>query len=90
MVNVLCRKIRVNDGFDVSKVVTSTQEKREDKEHGKPPKIFEDVELQVLLDEDDSQAQKQLDKQFGVSQQAVFKRLREMGKIQKTGRWIPQ
>jgi len=27
----------------------------EDKEHGKPPKKYEDVELQALLDEDDSQ-----------------------------------
>ena len=25
-----------------------------DKEHGKPPKNYEDVELQALLDEDDS------------------------------------
>ena len=25
-----------------------------DKEHGKPPKKYEDVELQALLDEDDS------------------------------------
>ena len=36
MVNVLQRKICVNDGFDVSKVVTSTQHKKEDKERGKP------------------------------------------------------
>ena len=35
--NVLHRKIRVNDGFGDSKVVTSTQNKKEDKEHGKPP-----------------------------------------------------
>jgi len=26
-----------------------------DKEHGKPPKKYEDVELQALLDKDDSQ-----------------------------------
>ena len=39
MVNVLQRKISVNDGFGVSKVVTSTkQDKKEDKEHGKSPK----------------------------------------------------
>ena len=29
-------------------------------EHGKPPKKYEDVELQALVDEDDSQTQKQL------------------------------
>jgi len=37
-VNMLHRKIRMNDGLDVSKVVTSTQNKEEDKEHGKPSK----------------------------------------------------
>ena len=29
-----------------------------DKEHGKPPKKYENVELQALLDEDDLQTQK--------------------------------
>jgi len=42
-----------------------------DKEHGKPPKKYEDMELQALLDEDDSQTQKQLAEQLSVSQQAV-------------------
>ena len=56
-----------------------------DKEHGKPSKRYEDVELQALLDEDDSQTQKQLAEQLSVSQQAVSNRLR---KIQKVGRWI--
>lgn len=60
-----------------------------DKEHGKPPKRYEDAELQALLDEDDAQTQKQLAEQLGVSQQAVFNRLREMGKIQKVGIWLP-
>ena len=53
------------------------------------PKKFEDVELQVLLDEDNSQTQKQLSEQLGVSQQSVSDWLRDMGKIQKTGRCIP-
>ena len=79
----------MNDDFDVSKVVIYTQEKKEDKEHGKQSKRFEDVELQALLYEDDSQTQKQLAEQLGVSQQAVSNRPREMGKIQKTGRWVP-
>ena len=86
MVNMLHRKIRVNDGFGVLKVVTSMLQ---DKEHGKPSKRYEDVELQALLDEDDSQTQKQLAEQLSVSQQAVSNRLREMGKIQKTGKWVP-
>jgi len=34
-----------------------------DKEHEKPSKKYEDVELQALLDEDDSQTQKQLAEQ---------------------------
>lgn len=60
-----------------------------DKEHGKPPKQYEDAELETLLQEDDSQSQKQLAEQLGVSQQAVSNRLREMGKIQKVGKWVP-
>jgi len=47
------------------------------------------VELQALLDEDDSLTQKQLAEQLSVSQQAVSNRLRKMGKIQKVGRWVP-
>ena len=58
--NMLHRKIRVNDSFDVSKVGNSIQNKKEHREHGKSSKEFEDVELQALLDEDDSQTQKQL------------------------------
>ena len=54
MVNNLHYKIRVNDGFDVLKVMTLIQDTKEDKEHGKPPKKFEDVELQPLFDEDNS------------------------------------
>ena len=50
---------------------------------------FDDVEFQALLDEGDSQTQKQLAEQLGVNQQPVFNQLRKMGKIQKTARWIP-
>ena len=46
------------------------------------------VELQALLDEDDSQTQKQLGEQLDVSQQASSP-LREMGKIHKTGSSVP-
>ena len=44
----------MNDGFGVSKVVTSTQDKKKDEEHGKLLKKLEDVELQALLYEGDS------------------------------------
>ena len=65
--NMLHRKTRVNDGLGVSKVVTSTQDKKEDKEHGKPSQKSEDMEL----NEDDSQIQKQFAEQLDVSQQVV-------------------
>jgi len=46
------------------------------------------VELQALLDEDDSQTQKQLAEQLSVSQQAVSNRLQQMRKLQKVSRWV--
>ena len=51
-------------------------------ERGKPPKKFEDSELQALLDEDDAQTQ-QLADQLNVTREAVSIRLKSMGKIQK-------
>ena len=89
MVNMLDREIRVNDSFSVSKVVSSTQDKKKDKEPGKLPKKFGDVESQALSGEGDSQTQKQLGEQLGVGQQTVSNRLQEMEKIQKTRRWVP-
>ena len=47
-------------------------------EQWKTVKKFKDLKLQALLDEDDSQTQKQLTEQLSVSQQAVSNRLREM------------
>ena len=49
----------------------------------KTAKNFENVELQALLDEDDSQTQKQFDEQLNGSQQAVLSRLREMEKFRR-------
>lgn len=60
-----------------------------DKERPGQPKRFKDVELQALLDEDDSQSQKRLADQLSVSQQAVSDRLCAMGMEQKVGRWVP-
>ena len=81
MVNMLHRRKHVNGGFSVSKLEISILQTRNTENQKK----YEDVELQVLLDEDDSQTQKQLAEQLSV-QQAVSNRLREMGKIQKVGR----
>ena len=39
MINMIHRKIRINDDFSVSKVGISTQDKKEGKEQGKLPKI---------------------------------------------------
>jgi len=61
----------------------------EDEERGRPPKKFEDHELQALLDEDDTQTQQQLADQLNVTREAVSKRLKAMGKIQKVGKWVP-
>lgn len=61
----------------------------EDKAHGRPPKKFEDEELQALLDEDDAQTQEQLAEKLNVTQKAVSLRLHQMGKIQKEGIWVP-
>jgi len=68
---MLHRKKRVNDGFKIGDFDVAN------KEHRKPPKKYEDVKLQVLLDEDDSQIQKQLAEQLSVSQQAISNRLRD-------------
>ena len=50
-------------------------------ERERPPKKFQDSELQALLDEDDAQTQQQLADQLNVTREAVFIRLKAMGKI---------
>jgi len=45
--------------------------------------------LQAILDEDDTQSQKMLAEQLGVSQAAISMRLLAMGKVQKIGKWVP-
>ncbi len=55
---------------------------------GKPRK-FTDAKLQALLDEDSTQMQQELAAQLGVTRTAISKRLRQMGKIQKLGSWVP-
>ena len=51
--------------------------------------VAHEMELQALLNEHDLQTQKQFVEQMGVSQQDVFNQPREMGKIEKTGIWVP-
>ena len=66
-------KERVVSGFNVSRAMN----------------IFEDSELEALLAEDPSQTQEELAESLGVIQQAISKRLKAMGMIQKQGHWVP-
>jgi len=54
-------------GLKNSKVVILMK----NEERGKPPKKFEDCELQALLDEDDAQTQQQLADQLNVTRGAI-------------------
>lgn len=58
-------------------------------ERGHAPSKFVDTELQALLDEDDGQTQQQLAEQLNVDQSTISRRLKDMGKILKVGRWVP-
>ncbi|GBP37928.1 Mariner Mos1 transposase [Eumeta japonica] len=53
--------------------------------HGGGREVFEDAELETLLDQDSCQTQQDL----GVMQQDISKRLKVMGMIQKQGNWMP-
>jgi [histone H3]-lysine36 N-dimethyltransferase SETMAR len=58
-------------------------------ERGRPPKKFEDAELQAILDEDDTLSQKQMAEMLNVSRATISNRLKAMGKIYKIGKWVP-
>ena len=60
-----------------------------DKDHPGQVKKFEDEELEALLDQDSCQTQEELAKSLGVTQQAISKRLKTLGYIQKQGHWVP-
>ena len=59
----------------------------EDRHSGGREKVFEDAELEALLDQDSYQNQKELVR--SLTQQAISKRLKVMGMIQKQGNWVP-
>lgn len=53
------------------------------KERGKPPKKFEDADLQALLDEGDAQTQEQMAEALQCTQASISSRLKKMGTISK-------
>ena len=59
------------------------------KDRGKPPKKFEDAELQPLLDEDSTQTLKKLAKALRVDQGTISRRLHATGTIEKEEKWVP-
>jgi len=60
----------------------------EDKEHSGRPKVYEDVKLEALLDENSCQTQKEFALTLRVTQQTISYRLKSLGMIQKQGNWI--
>jgi len=60
----------------------------EDKECSGRPKVYEDAELEALMDEDSCQTQKELAFTLGVTQQTISYRLKSLGMIQKQGNWV--
>ncbi|EGI67701.1 Mariner Mos1 transposase [Acromyrmex echinatior] len=61
----------------------------EDRHSSGREKVFEDAELEALLDQDSYQNQEELARLLGVTQQAISKRFKVMRMIQKQGNWVP-
>ena len=61
----------------------------EDWHDGGKMKMFEDSKLEALLAEDSCQTQEELAESLGVTQQAISKRLKAKGMIQKQRYWVP-
>lgn len=60
-----------------------------DKQRCGAPRKYDIDELEQLLAENSAQTQEELAEQLGVTQQNISKRLLELGKIQKEGKWVP-
>jgi len=53
------------------------------------PKVMEANELEALLEQDRPQTTRELAAKLEVDHTTVVRRLKEMGKIQKMGKWVP-
>jgi len=60
----------------------------EDKERSTGPRALEEEKLQVLVDEDPCQTQKQLAKALNCAQSIIFL-AKTLGKIYKIRKWVP-
>ena len=88
MATMLYRKQRAEISFACLKTRRQLILMRDKKRENRPRKV-EDSQLQALLDEDDTQSQKILAEQLGVSQAAISMWLHVVGKVQKIGKWVP-
>lgn len=61
----------------------------QNKLRGRPPKKFDDGDLQALLDEDDCQTQQQLADRLRVTRESISVRLKAMRKVHRGGTWVP-
>jgi len=86
MATMLYRKQRAEIRFACS--MTTILILMRDKKRENRSRKVEDSQLQALLDGDDTQSQKMLAEQLGVSQAAISMRLHAMGKVQKIGKWV--
>uniref|UniRef100_A0A1I7XL47 HTH_48 domain-containing protein n=1 Tax=Heterorhabditis bacteriophora TaxID=37862 RepID=A0A1I7XL47_HETBA len=60
-----------------------------DRQRSGKPRTAKSDALKSLLDENPSQTQEELAEQLGVDKTTVSRRLHEMGKIRKLGKWVP-
>ncbi|GFU64982.1 mariner Mos1 transposase [Trichonephila clavipes] len=83
MVRLLLVKERAESGFNASRTVILKSKTSMAVEERR------DAELEALFDQDSCQTQQELSGSLGVKQQAISRRLKVMGMIQKQGNWVP-